>query len=165
MVQYSERAFSHFFWLTLFSLARAKENFRPADMTKVRILSENFYKGPILDFPKVYTCPQTPFRIVCIFSVARVSTSAQTPKPAHAHVYYVTAPHAHHIRIPQPQLRFNHPLAHWSSLSPTDLRERRAGQVDHFLRGRRDPSMERMMRDASFNHLMRGKKAVDHLLR
>jgi len=44
-------------------------------------------------------------------------------------------------------------------------RERRAGQVDHFLRGRRDPSMERMMRDASFNHLMRGKKAVDHLLR
>ena len=53
------------------------------------------------------------------------------------------------------------------------LRERRGGQVDHFLRGRRDPSgpngvMERMMRDASFNHLMRGKKAsasFNHLLR
>ena len=45
--------------------------------------------------------------------------------------------------------------------------------MDHFLRGRRDPSgpngvMERMMRDASFNHLMRGKKAsasFNHLLR
>lgn len=50
-------------------------------------------------------------------------------------------------------------------------RERRSGQVNHFLRGRRDPSghfMERMMRDASFNHLMRGKKAsaaANHLLR
>merc|ERR1719471_2617563 len=49
-------------------------------------------------------------------------------------------------------------------------RVRRGGQVDHFLRGRRDPTavVERMMRDASFNHLMRGKKAsasFNHLLR
>merc|ERR1712045_847477 len=53
----------------------------------------------------------------------------------------------------------------------TSERERRGGQVNHFLRGRRDPdgqNMERMMRDASFNHLMRGKKAsasFNHLLR